>query len=163
MALTLIIEDGTGKPDANAYASIEEANAYFDTRPRSDAWDNLDDDAKTVLLVHAARILDSGMTWDGEPLVSTQALAFPRVIADSSVGVPATIKIANFELAIALNDTDIAADSAMAGISSIEVGPIKVTADQVRAKPTIPKFVADLVAPYGAPRGQSSNVRLFRR
>ena len=38
MALTLIKEDGSGKADANSYADVAEADAYFEGHMYASAW-----------------------------------------------------------------------------------------------------------------------------
>jgi len=38
MALTLIKEDGTGRTDANSYATVAEADSYFEAHLYASAW-----------------------------------------------------------------------------------------------------------------------------
>lgn len=163
MAVTVTVEDGTGVTGANSYASVADADAYFDARPRSDAWVLATAESRANVLLHATRILDASVLWDGEAVSSSQALAWPRVIDDETVALPPSVKVALYELAITLNDRDLTADPATDGVQSLKVGPIEITADSLRPAPTIPRFVRDIVAPYGTPRGSSSNVRLIRR
>ena len=164
MALVLTVEDGTGLPSSNSYATVAGADDYFDSRPRSDAWAGLDDDQKALLLVHSTRVIDAAMVWYGEPLVETQALAFPRIDGDGiDIGVPTGVKNALCEMALLQNAGDTSAQPATTGFSSIEVGPIKIVADKQVSQPTIPRFIADLLAPYGSPRAGSGSVRLTRR
>lgn len=164
MSVALIVEDGTGKADANSYCSLASADAYFETRPRASAWIDIADDYKEALLIHSTRILDASMVWDGDKLKGSQALAFPRYDPDTgTTGVPVAIVHALCELAFALNGKDLTADSSMAGIQSLEVGPIKIAADRIRPAPVIPRFVSDLVAAYGMPRASAGFVRLTRR
>jgi hypothetical protein len=164
MALVLTVESGAGLANANSYATVAEADSFFESRPRSDAWVALDDDAKAVLLVHATRIIDASMAWDGDPLTDTQALAFPRLDGDGqSTGIPAALKSALCEMALAQNTADTSAQPATTGFQSIEVGPIKIVADEQRTQPTIPRFIADLLAPFGSTRAGSGSVRLTRR
>jgi hypothetical protein len=163
MAITVTVEDGTGIAGANAYASIADSDTYFETRPRSDAWLSTDADVKAQLLIHATRVLDVSVLWDGDPLSSTQALAFPRVIEDESVGIPTVIKTALFELVWSLKDVDVTAQPATSGITSLKVGPIEIQSDAMRPSPIVPRFVADMVAAYGRPRASATSVRLTRR
>jgi hypothetical protein len=164
MPLEVIVEDGTGVPDANSYSSIADADAYVDTRPRSDAWVSLTDDAKAQFLIHATRYLDGAVDWSGDPLADTQSLAFPRS-CDSGIDAafPRVIKIATIEMAIEMVSRDVASDAAMSGFRSVKVGPIEIEADSIRPSPTLPRFVRDLIAPYGLARGSSANVSLIRR
>lgn len=163
MALTVIVEDGTGLSDANSYADVISADAYFESRPRSDAWVSLDEDLKAQYLVHATRVLDTSIRWDGEALTTTQALAFPRLIDFETIAVPVYLKHALFELAWVLKDTDVTAQPATTGITSLKVGPIEIQSDAIRPQPIIPRFIADLVSRYGHPRASGSSVRLTRR
>lgn len=166
MAVTVIVEDGTGVAGANSYASVSDADAYFTTRPRSEAWTALTNDQKGALLIHGTRLLDAAILWDGEQVSTSQALAFPRVFPDADYEVPVlppSIKVALYELAITLNTRDLTADPSLAGISALEVGPIKISADTVTPAASIPRFVRDLVAAYGTARQAIASVRLVRR
>ena len=48
MALTLIKEDGTGRADANSYASVADGNAYHDGHLYASAWTGAGDDQKAA-------------------------------------------------------------------------------------------------------------------
>ncbi|MEJ3661654.1 DnaT-like ssDNA-binding protein [Pseudomonas fragi] len=72
--MTLIIEDGTGKFDAESYASVEDLTLYavkFGVVIPADA------PAQEALLRRAALAMD-GMTWKGRKTSSEQALSWPR-------------------------------------------------------------------------------------
>ena len=72
--MTLIIEDGTGKPDAESYASAEDLAMYavkFGVSIPAEV------PAQEALLRRAALAMD-GMTWKGRKSDSEQALAWPR-------------------------------------------------------------------------------------
>lgn len=72
--MTLIIEDGTGKPDAESYASAEDLAMYavkFGVTIPADM------PAQEALLRRAALAMD-GMTWKGRKSNSEQALSWPR-------------------------------------------------------------------------------------
>lgn len=165
MAVTLTVEDGTGKADANTYASVAEADAYFGARPRSSAWAAIAEDAKARLLIHATRILDIAVKWAGERFSETQALEFPRYPEElEDLELPTRIKEATCELALALNARDLTGESNLGGLSEIEVGPIKLRSNNPAGRQdTIPPFVRDMIAPWGTPRGQSITARLERR
>ena len=79
-------------PDANSYATIEEANAYFDNRSGVENWSKLTEDVKTAALQLATKQIDS-MRFFGEQLFDEakyyrrkQALAFPREEDESYMG-----------------------------------------------------------------------------
>lgn len=102
MAVTLVVEDGTGLANANSYVSLADADAYFDARSHATAWTALvtagDDDARNRLLITATNLIDREAIsryggWLGSPLKSTQRLAWPRAwvpVADPLEIVPAT-------------------------------------------------------------------------
>lgn len=72
--MTLIIEDGTGKPDAESYASAEDLAMYavkFGVTIPAEL------PAQEALLRRAALAMD-GMTWKGRKTNSEQALCWPR-------------------------------------------------------------------------------------
>lgn len=165
MALTVIVEDGTGKADANSYASVSEADAYFASRPRSTAWPALSAEQKSRLLVHATRILETSVKWDGAKYTEEQSLAFPRYPDDlEAVELPLPIKLATYELAYALNQRDLTGESSLGAFSELEIGPLKFkAAGSEQRLETIPPFVRDIIAPYGCPRGTSLNASLIRR
>jgi hypothetical protein len=79
MALTLIKEDGTGLPDANAYADVADCDAYHDGHLYATAWTGATDVQKTAALVMATRLIDGEYQFNGLRSYSTQALQWPRV------------------------------------------------------------------------------------
>ena len=78
MALTLIKEDGTGKADANSYASVADGDAYHDGHLYATAWTGATADQKAVALVMASRLIDSEYQFNGTRTQSWQALQWPR-------------------------------------------------------------------------------------
>src|SRR5690606_27756416 len=92
--MALIVEDGTGLPNAEAYISVADADSYFAKRGNS-AWAALTVDAKEVALRLGADYMAAvyGPRWCGERLTDTQALDWPR----DEQGVPEAVKRANAE------------------------------------------------------------------
>ncbi|HEX8591746.1 MAG TPA: DnaT-like ssDNA-binding protein [Pseudomonas sp.] len=107
--MALIIEDGTGKPDAESYASAADLTLYAvkfgvvipaDVAPQE------------ALLRRAALVMD-GMTWKGRKTDSDQALAWPRrevhldheIKADNYL--PARIQYGQMALAAEIHADDI--------------------------------------------------------
>ena len=78
MALTLIQEDGTGKVDANAYASVAEGDAYHDGHLYKADWGLADVDKKATALVMATRVIDAEYQFGGIRATLSQALQWPR-------------------------------------------------------------------------------------
>ena len=79
-------------PDANSYATLAEAKAYFDNRTGVENWDKMNEDAQAALLQIATKQLDS-LRFFGEKMFETaryyrreQNLAFPRKDAYSLTG-----------------------------------------------------------------------------
>jgi hypothetical protein len=77
--MSLIVEDGTGLPDAESYASVAQFKDYHLKRGNTVASD-LDDDAIEPLLRQATDFLVEmyRQVWLGEIIKPTQALDWPR-------------------------------------------------------------------------------------
>ena len=121
--MALIVEDGTGLPNAEAYISVADADSYFAKRGNS-AWSALTVDAKEVALRLGADYMAAvyGPRWCGERLTDTQALDWPR----DEQGVPEAVKRANAELAVRASAGVLLADQG-AQVKQETVGPISVT------------------------------------
>lgn len=76
--VNLIVEDGTGKVNANTYAALEYADAYHRSLGRT-SWEELDEDTRRSRLVIATRYIDGSYPWKGTRRYRDQRLAFPRV------------------------------------------------------------------------------------
>ena len=107
--MTLIIEDGTGKPDAESYASAEDLAMYavkFGTVIPEGV------PAQEALLRRAALAMD-GMTCKGRKTSSEQGLAWPRreVLLDQEIKpnnyLPARIQYGQMALAAEIHQDDI--------------------------------------------------------
>jgi hypothetical protein len=78
MALTLIKEDGTGKVDANSYASVADGDAYFEGHLYATAWTAATSGTKAAALVMATRVIDAELQFNGARANEGQALQWPR-------------------------------------------------------------------------------------
>ncbi len=78
MALTLVKEDGTGKVDANSYASVGDGDAYFEGHLYASAWTAATTETKSAALVMATRLVDSQFQFNGYRAHEAQALQWPR-------------------------------------------------------------------------------------
>ena len=101
----MIVEDGTGKSDAESYVSLADANAYHEVHGNS-SWAALSDEAKEAALRYATRWLDGKYRWRGAVLNGEQALGWPREDATDDEGrtlegVPNRVKAAANEMALA--------------------------------------------------------------
>lgn len=83
-----------------SYATVSEAQLYFDERLHTEAWDDSDDTTRNKALSQATRIIDR-LNFLGDKTDSAQTLQFPR---DGDTTVPDDIKHATSELALALLD-----------------------------------------------------------
>lgn len=77
MGLTLIKEDGTGKVDANSYASVDEAEEYHERGMYATAWNAASAGEKTALVM-ATRVIDAEYQFGGIRARIEQALQWPR-------------------------------------------------------------------------------------
>ena len=78
MALVLVKEDGTGKPDANSYADVAGGDSYHDGHLYASAWTGATADKKAAALVMATRLIDSQFQFSGSRTSESQALQWPR-------------------------------------------------------------------------------------
>jgi len=83
--MTLIVEDGTGKTDAESYISVADADTYVANYIKSDntgrvAWDAATTDDKGDALRRATSYLDTEYKakWQGRRSTELQALDWPR-------------------------------------------------------------------------------------
>ncbi|HNT88273.1 MAG TPA: hypothetical protein PKL84_10455 [Candidatus Hydrogenedentes bacterium] len=109
----LIVEDGSGKTDADSYVSVTDADIYVTDRyTAASTWLDLTEDQKEAFLRRACQFLDSYFRgkWKGVKRTSTQSLAWPRasvldeegyLIADDSV--PPVVIEAQIESALILH------------------------------------------------------------
>ncbi|WP_085600426.1 MULTISPECIES: DnaT-like ssDNA-binding protein [unclassified Pseudomonas] len=107
--MTLIIENGTGKPDAESYASAEDLVMYAVKFGVAIPGEML---AQEALLRRAALAMD-GMKWKGRKTCGEQALAWPRreVLLDHELKsdnyLPARIQYGQMALAAEIHQDDI--------------------------------------------------------
>lgn len=79
--MSLIVEDGTGLPEAESYVSVNDADAYHDARGNV-AWTG-DEAAKEAALRRATEYLDGlyRTRWLGQAATLAQGLCWPRAYA----------------------------------------------------------------------------------
>ena len=81
MPLTLIKEDGTGKPDANSYGAVADGDAYHDGHLYASVWTGASTATKEAALVMATRVIDAHYQFRGFKVTDAQALQWPREYA----------------------------------------------------------------------------------
>lgn len=181
MSIVLIVEDGTGKEDANTFINLYDANAYFDARINNDAWLLADEDKRSRSLAQASRILSQYVKWLGWKTNENQALAFPRygicydgdryyncvdwwlttegVYSLPSDKIPKEIKEAQCELALVLLQQDTQSMSDTAGFSNISVaGTVDITIDKYDRIKEIPSHVFKIISHLGRRKGNTSRL-----
>ena len=187
MALTLIKEDGTGKVDANSYASAADGDAYHDGHLYASAWTAATTPNKEKALVMATRLIDGESQFNGFKLSDAQALQWPRDrcpdpdrsgnsivpgILSGSFGlgtyvpsdiVPRAIISATCEMARELLITDRTAAPPGEGVTLMRAADQSETIYNKRDKrPVISMVAQSLLCKYGALLKKAGSVRLVR-
>lgn len=157
-----------GAANANSYVTRDEADAVIDARGFTSAWSDaayLDVDRA---IIWATTVLDAEQ-WKGARVDSTQALKWPRTYVYtpegallSSTEIPAFLKRATAELALALLGSDRTADAETAGLAQIKVGEIFLTMNPHDRSAMYPPFVRKLISPYLTSGSSQSGVQLQR-
>ena len=131
--MAFVVEDGSGLPNANSYASVQEADDYMTDRNNSE-WAALTLTKKQGCLVSATEYIDTrwGSKLRGQRSTETQALEFPRKGCGlKSDEVPVRIKSACIQYALIASSTPLSpnpqySESGTPLISTREkVGPIE--------------------------------------
>lgn len=112
--MALVIDSTAGGADANSYISLADAEAYFEGRLHSSAWDDATEADQNAALVMATRMIDQTFAYQGYRTTTTQALGWPRTNAvdcsgetiDSTVN-PQSIQDATCEQSLALLGFDL--------------------------------------------------------
>jgi hypothetical protein len=170
MALTLIKEDGTGKPDANSYAAVADGDAYHDGHLYAATWTAATNANKEKALVMASRLIDGLFQFNGFKRLSIQALQWPRRECrdpDNSNGVvpglllgrgpfldetkvPVLVVNATCELARELIKQDRTDDPDGEGLRALDlVGSVKLEFDPPDRPPVVPSLVQTWLGKFG--------------
>jgi len=160
MAVTLVVEDGTGLATANSFCSLAQSDAYHETRAFSTWATNppFTDAVKTARLVESTRWLSRQPQYIGELThpETPQALAWPRINARTADGiliasnvVPSMVAEATAELAWLLQLTSRLDAASRPALLSDSLGPSSYTfagsADDLRQS-IIPRHVMAMIA-----------------
>ena len=171
MAATFVVEDGTGKTDANSYISVADADQYNENHANDSAWVGAGQADKEKGLRLATQYIDARFNarWKGRRVNEDQALDWPRwgvqdeddYYIDSDV-VPTQVKNACVELAIKqVGGEELMPDLSDPGTvksTSVKVGPIAESITCLNGNSPIKRFrlvddiLSDLVWPPGAIR-----------
>jgi hypothetical protein len=162
--MALIVEDGTGKSDAESYISAADAGTYHTARGNA-AWAAVASDTVREQLLRKATdymVASYRERWDGYRKTTTQALDWPRYevpIRDSATEgvyaafysdteVPAAVARACAELALRAIDGDLAEDLDIPVVAE-SIGPISVSyAEGGRRQTKVFRAVDAMLAPF---------------
>ncbi|KAF1706286.1 DnaT-like ssDNA-binding protein [Pseudoxanthomonas sacheonensis] len=163
--MAIVVEDGTGKADAEAYITVADADAYFAARGNA-AWAALTTGQKEQALLLGADYMEAvyGSRWKGDRVSMTQALSWPRdgvcvngfEVPDDVV--PVAVQRANAELAVRASAGTLLVDQG-AQVVSETVGPISVTYATGARQYTKYAYVDGLLGQYMTGSGQIPVVR----
>lgn len=84
--MALVVEDGTGKDNADSYISRANADTYFTDRASPSDWTDLTDDQKDSALRYGTRYVDDNYSFVGVITKDAQTLSWPRYRACDSEG-----------------------------------------------------------------------------
>ena len=106
--VTLIVEDGSGLPNANSYCDLDFALEYCVMKGYSN-WQTLSENEQKVFIIRGTEFVDNFFNWRGRKGKGSQALSFPRIdLYDDDQylihGIPDKLKKACIEAAF-LNST----------------------------------------------------------
>ena len=86
MAASFVVEDGTGKSDANAYCTQAEADQYHENFGSPTAWSGAAQPDKEAAIREATQYMDLWYNWNFYKTNSEQALEWPRAYAEDKDG-----------------------------------------------------------------------------
>ena len=106
--VTLIVEDGSGLPNANSYCDLDYALEYC-TMKGYTSWQSLSENEQKVFIIRGTEFVDNFYNWRGIRGKGSQSLSFPRIdLYDDDHylinGIPDKLKKACLEAAF-LNST----------------------------------------------------------
>jgi hypothetical protein len=171
MPLTLIKEDGTGKADANSYATSDDGVIYHEGHLYASAWSAATLAQMEAALVMATRVIDAEYQFKGVKANDAQALQWPRRqcrIPDleddlPEDAVPKALVDATCELARELLIVDRTASPPGEGLNYANVGSTQTGYDKSDTRPIIPKLVQAMLAKFGSLiTAKSGTVKLIR-
>jgi len=161
--MALIVEDGSGKSDADSYAAVATADTYLANFGNPSDWSGATDAVKEMALRIATRYIDLvyGNRFKGVKGSSSQSLVWPRLSATDESGyvlastiIPDKLQFAVAEVGVRyIQGDDILADIDEPGAiaqESIKAGPVALTTKYVGGTNQKPRFsvVDGLLEPY---------------
>ena len=98
MALTFIVEDGTGVPNATSYLTVQEADDQLGLNPHNNGWESQPIEIKQQLLMWATQVLNHSIKWFGRKTKPENSLAWPREGAHDCEGYPISTTTVPYEV-----------------------------------------------------------------
>jgi len=159
--MPVVLDATPGGPNANSFATVEWADAYFSGRLYGEFWDDVELDTKNRALITATRLIVEAMNrigWQGHLVSSSQRLPVPRtgmVTAEGYVIVafPDSLANATAEYAGRLIEAERLPDAASdtEGMKSFEAGPVAVEWFEGGAPPStdLPDAIMAMIAYLG--------------
>ena len=146
-----------GAADANTYATLVEAEAYYDTQLYSTDWSAATDDEKNKSLLFATRLIDEQIVWAGFKATEAQSLRWPREALLDQDGfdvdndtIPQFLINAVSELGGYLIGSNRTAESSTKGFSRMKAGELELVIDKSDRPAIIPSSVWQMLRPYGS-------------
>ena len=176
MALNLIKEDGSGKPDANSYAALADADSFHEGHVYATAWTAASGASKQAALVMATRLIDVEFRFGGFRKSEGQALEWPRIDCPdreragfsgsgflSSDKVPKGVVDATCEMARELLIADRTAAPVGEGLTlQRNSDQSEVVYSKKDRRPVITCLAQTMLSRFGAPRRKGGAVALER-
>ena len=75
--IALVVENGTGLPDANSYCDLDFAIEYCTMKGYTD-WLKLSENQQKIFIIRGTEFVDNFYTWKGIRHRQSQSMAFPR-------------------------------------------------------------------------------------
>lgn len=148
----IVVEDGTGLTNSNAYVSVDNADIYHEMRLHNTTWTGAIDTDKEIAIMWATKLLDTLVTWDGWKYTEAQALEWPRDGISDRAGyeidvdeIPQFLEDATAEYAMHLIASDLTAEDGTKGFKRLRAGPLELEVNRWDRKGTIPKSVWNII------------------
>jgi hypothetical protein len=128
--VALIVEDGSGLPDSNAYVDIPYVSGYL-LGEQLEAWEALEEPEREAAIIRATRYIDS-LEFYGTRRTLEQGLSWPRAGVEYDgfeiTGVPQKVKQATAEcVALVMQDAELFSEEADVEIAGEKVDVISVS------------------------------------
>jgi len=152
--MALVVEDGSGKTDAESYLSVADADTYHTKHGGSTDWSGAETADKEEALRMATQYLDAVYheRWEGRRVSRDQALDWPRGWVEDRDGfavdsddIPAKLEDACAELAVRhITETDgllpDLSDPGIVASEAVAVGPVKVSTQYMGGNSPVTEF-----------------------